>query len=71
MLPYLSLKVEGLTEARDSRSGVLELKPGDGAANDLQCPDTTMPTVPLDPDQLDVYGWESNFWSKIKGYLGL
>jgi hypothetical protein len=32
--------------------------------------DTTMPVVALDPDQLDVYGWEHSVWKKIKGYAG-
>jgi hypothetical protein len=25
----------------------------------------------LDSDQLDVYGWETSLWKKIKAYLGL
>jgi hypothetical protein len=29
-----------------------------------------MPVAALDPNELDVYGWESSFWKKIKGYLG-
>jgi hypothetical protein len=29
-----------------------------------------MPVAILEPDQLEVYGWESSFWKKIKGYLG-
>jgi hypothetical protein len=70
VLPYLSLAVDGLTESSDGRKGKLELRPEDVAANDVILADTTMPVAALDPDQLDVYGWETSFWTKIKGYLG-
>jgi len=40
------------------------------AANDANKADTTMPVAKLDPEHLDVYGWESSIWKKIKGYLG-
>ena len=72
MLPYLSLAVDGLTEARDRKTGKLELRPEDiFAANETIAPDTTMPVATLDPDVLEVYGWESSLWKKIKGYIGL
>jgi len=29
-----------------------------------------MPVATLGPDHLEVYGWESSFWRKIRGYLG-
>ncbi len=70
VLPYLSLAVDGLTDAGESKNGKLELRPEDVAANDAIPPDTTMPVAVLDPDQLDVYGWETSLWKKIKGYLG-
>ena len=70
VLPYLSLEVDGLTEAQDTRKGNLELRPEDVAANDALKPDTTMPVAQLGPEQLDVYGWEPSLWKKIKGYLG-
>ena len=70
VLPCLSLAVDGLTEARDAKKGKLELRPEDVAANDTIKPDTTMPVAALDPDQLDVYGWESSWWKKLKGYIG-
>lgn len=41
--------------------------PGTGEA----AADTTMPVATLDPEQLEVYGWESSFWRKICGYLGM
>lgn len=71
VLPYLSLAVDGLTEAKEVKSGDLELRPEDAAAHKEVRPDTTMPVATLDPDVLEVYGWESSLWKKIKGYLGL
>jgi len=70
VLPYLSLAVDGLTEPADGRKGSLELRPDDVAANEPSRADTTMPVTALDPNQLEVYGWESNWWKKIKGYIG-
>ena len=70
VLPYLSLAVDGLTEAKEGRAGKLELRPEDVAANEVIKADTTMPVATLDHDVLDVYGWESSLWKKIKGYLG-
>jgi len=29
-----------------------------------------MPVATLDPDVLEVYGWESSLWKKIKSYIG-
>ena len=70
VLPCVSLAVDGLTEARDAKKGRLELRPEDVAANEAIRPDTTMPVATLDSDQLDVYGWESSWWKKLKGYIG-
>ncbi len=70
VLPYLSLAVDGLTEGKDGKAGKLELRPDDVAANEPQ-PDTTMPVPVVDAaDMVDVYGWESSLWKKIKGYFG-
>ena len=70
VLPYLSLEVDGLTTAREGKNHGLELRPEDVAANDPPSPDTTMPVATLGADQLDVYGWESSLWKKIRGYFG-
>lgn len=70
VLPYLSLAVDGLTDSADGRKGDLELRPEDVAANESKAADTTLPVATLDPEQLEVYGWESNWWKKIKGYIG-
>jgi len=69
-LPYLSLAVDGLTETKDSKKGKLEMRPEDIAANEPVKADTTMPVARLGPEELEVYGWESSFWRKIKGYVG-
>lgn len=70
VLPYLSLAVDGLTEPREGKTGRLELRPDDIPANDPPSPDTTMPVASLDPDMIEVYGWETSWWKKIKGYFG-
>jgi hypothetical protein len=70
VLPNLTLQVDGLTTAWDGRNHRLELRPEDVAANDESIPDTTMPVATLGPDQLEVYGWESSFWKKVKAYIG-
>ena len=70
VLPYLSLAVDGLTDGADKRKGKLELRPEDVAANDeIQSRYDASPTK-LDPEQLEVYGWESSFWRKMKRYIG-
>ena len=69
VLPYLSLAVDGLTSAGESRRGKLDLRPEDAAANEELSPDTVMPESAFDPSELEVYGWESP-WRKLKTYLG-
>ena len=70
VLPYLSLEVDGLTSPGERREGRLELRPEDVAANDEPTADTTMPVATLGSEALEVYGWESSLWRKIRGYLG-
>ena len=43
VLPYLSLAVDGLTESKEGKTGKLEMRPEDVAANEPVQPDTTMP----------------------------
>ncbi len=69
VLPYLSLAVDGLTDTTSIQKNELELRPED-VANDDIVPDTTMPASALDPEQLEVYGWESSIWRKLKSYIG-
>ena len=70
VLPYLSLAVDGLTESGEGKKGKLELRPEDVAGDEVIPADTTMPVATLNPDQLDVYGWETSLWKKIKSYFG-
>lgn len=70
VLPYANLAVDGLTTPKEKKKGQLELRPEDVAANDDIEPDTVMPDVSFDPEQLDVYGWELSIWRKIRNYFG-
>ena len=70
VLPYLGLAVDGLTTKGDGAGGRLELRPEDVAANELMQPSTVFPDAAFDPEQLEVYGWESSIWRKIRAYLG-
>lgn len=67
VLPKLSLSVDGLTDAAD---GSMALPSEDTARNQVIQPSKHYPETRLDPEQLEVYGWESSFWRKIRGYLG-
>jgi hypothetical protein len=69
VLPRLSLAVDGLTGAGRRSRSALELRPED-AANEAIPVSTTMPVASFDPEQLEVYGWESSLWRKFRGYLG-
>ena len=46
------------------------MRPEDAAANEEIQPDTTIPNVQLDAEGLEVYGWESSLWRKLKSYIG-
>ncbi len=70
VLPNLNLSVDGLNTASDAKEGGLELRPEDVAANDAPPVDSSIPEMRLGAEQLEVYGWESSLWRKIKGYLG-
>ena len=67
VLPKLSLAVDGLTNRVD---GNLDMPSEDTAKNRVIKASSTMPVTNLDPEQLEVYGWESSLWRKIRGYLG-
>ncbi len=69
VLPFLSLAVDGLTTSGERAHGKLEMRPDD-VANEASKASTTMPVAVLGPEQLEVYGWESSLWRKIRGYLG-
>ena len=69
VLPRLSLAVDGLSGALDRRGGRLEL-PAEAAANEPIPASTALPVAEYDPEQLEVYGWETSLWRKVRGYLG-
>ena len=69
VLPYLSLAVDGLNTAAERSKGSMEMRPEDAANEEIQA-STTMPVTSLDPEQMEVYGWESSMWRKVRGYLG-
>lgn len=70
MLPRLSLAVDGLTGTDEARNGRFDMPSDDTIANEVIRPSSTMPVATLDADILEVYGWESSLWKKIRGYLG-
>jgi hypothetical protein len=67
VLPKLSLAVDGLTSPVD---GDLDLPSEDTARNKVIKSSTVLPETTLDPEELEVYGWESSLWKKIRGYFG-
>lgn len=69
VLPRLSLAVDGLTDTINKNREELELRPED-AANDEPAAATALPDTSLDPEHLEVYGWESSLWRRIRGYIG-
>ena len=70
VLPRLSLAVDGLTGTNSKSVSSLEMPSDDTARNQVIKASTTMPVAILDPEILEVYGWESSLWRKIRGYLG-
>ncbi len=70
VLPCANLAVDGLTDFGDARHGGLELRPEDVAANEPIPASGVLPDPGYDPEQLEVYGWESSLWRKLRGYLG-
>ena len=70
VLPKLSLAVDGLTTNFDCAGGNLEMPSESPVLEPAIKPSTRMPVTRFDPEQLEVYGWESTLWGKIRGYLG-
>jgi hypothetical protein len=69
VLPYFSLAVDGLNTAGERNKKEMELRPEDAANEEIKA-STTIPVATLDPEILEVYGWESSLWRKLRGYLG-
>ena len=72
VLPRLSLAVDGLTEGGKKERRRMEMPSADEiSVSEPIRPSTTLPVVSTADSQiLEVYGWESSFWRKIRGYLG-
>lgn len=70
VLPRLSLAVDGLTDHGSKSRRELQMPSDDTAANQIIDPSTTMPVATLNPEHLEVYGWESSLWRKIRSYMG-
>ena len=70
VLPRLSLAVEGLTDTGSLQRRDLEVKPEDAANDARHSAAQVVADASYDPEQLEVYGWESSFWNKLKSYLG-
>lgn len=70
VLPRLSLAVDGLTEQGARARQRLEMPSEDTISSEIIKPSTTLPVSSPDPDLLEVYGWESSIWRKVRGYLG-
>ncbi|MEO1246967.1 MAG: hypothetical protein AAFX56_14895 [Pseudomonadota bacterium] len=69
VLPYLSLEVDGLTDTIRRDKASLELRPDDVVPEEPEPAVRELPKSKLDPEQLEVYGWESSLWRKLKTYL--
>ena len=76
VLPSANLAVDGLTSAWQGRGGKLELRSDDIAANEPVEPiepiepDTEVPVIMTEPQELEVYGFETSLWKKLRGYIG-
>ncbi len=68
VLPRLTLAVDGLTDTNRFTSKDLELDREEAAARAAE-QETPVPEQALDPEQLEVYGWESSFWRKVLSYF--
>ena len=69
-LPYLTLEVDGLTSRNDRPEKQLEPRPSDATANDEPAPGASIQASSPGNDGLEVYGWETSLWRKIRGYFG-
>lgn len=70
VLPNLNLAVDGLTSSREQKSCDLELRPEDAMAENDAVATPTAAGAVAEPNQLEVYGWESSWWQKVRGYIG-
>ena len=71
MLPELNLAVDGLTSSREQKSGELALGTHDMLADNDAVAAPVTEIAAMEPNQLEVYGWESSWWQKVRGYIGI
>jgi hypothetical protein len=69
VLPCLSLAVDGLNSYEELRESQYKLKPED-VITEGEVEAGTFPESVDNPEPLEVYGWESSLWVKIRRYLG-
>lgn len=71
VLPPLNLAVDGLTTAWQARRGRLELAPDDIIDDEpIEQPETGIPVITTEPHELEVYGFETSLWKRLRGYIG-
>ena len=70
VLPNPNLAVDGLTTAWQARHGRLELASDDITVTEPIEPDTEFPVISTEPHELEVYGFETSLWTKLRGYIG-
>ncbi len=62
--------MDGLAEVNRENASSLELSAAEMAQTEAIKPSTELPATNYDPEILEVYGWESSLWRKVRGYLG-
>ena len=71
VLPRLSLAVDGLTEGGKKERQRMEMPTEEELAMNEPGPaSAALPLTTADSQILEVYGWESSLWRKIRAYLG-
>lgn len=70
VLPKANLAVDGLTSFWQGRGGRLELGAEDVPENEQIEPDTELQINATEPHELEVYGFETSLWQKLRGYIG-
>ena len=73
VLPNVNLAVDGLTSAWQARCGKLDLDADDIVPNEpieSIALGTEVPVIMTEPQELEVYGFETSLWKKLRGYIG-
>ena len=70
VLPNANLAVDGLTTTRQARRGQLDLRPDDIIVTEPIEADAEFPVITVEPHELEVYGFETSLWKKLRDYIG-